>query len=140
MYVHDRLSPHYPTEVVPGVTSVSAAIVATADSRMLYVFMTISETRKRVLGMMRSRTTARAPFVSGGRGSGMSSGCAVTGACRTSALPARPKQRSAKQHFERRPITAAAVDLRAVLEENDEVAIEQWLDFANPGDADDRRA
>ncbi|MFM2288200.1 MAG: hypothetical protein RL684_1343 [Pseudomonadota bacterium] len=50
------------------------------------------------------------------------------------------KQRSAKQRFERRPITAAAVDLHAVLEENDEVAIEQWLDFANPVDGDDRRA
>ena len=50
------------------------------------------------------------------------------------------KRRSAKQHVERRPITATAVDLRPVLEENDEVAIEQWLDFANPGDADDRCA
>ena len=30
MYVHDRLSPHYPTEVVPGVTSVSAATAAVA--------------------------------------------------------------------------------------------------------------
>jgi hypothetical protein len=99
---------------------------------MLYVFMTISETRKCVLRMMRFRTIARAPLVSGGRGGGMSSGCAVTGAC--------GKQRSAKQHFERRPITAAAIDLRAVFEENDEVAIEKWLDFANPGDADDRRA
>ncbi|WP_370892698.1 precorrin-2 C(20)-methyltransferase [Janibacter sp. GXQ6167] len=30
MYVHDRLSPRYPTEVVPGVTSVSAATAAVA--------------------------------------------------------------------------------------------------------------
>ena len=30
MYVHDRLSPHYPTEVVPGITSLSAATAAVA--------------------------------------------------------------------------------------------------------------
>ena len=30
MYVHDRLSPHYPTQIVPGVTSVSAATAAVA--------------------------------------------------------------------------------------------------------------
>jgi precorrin-2 C20-methyltransferase/precorrin-3B C17-methyltransferase len=31
MYMHDRLSPRYPTEVVPGVTSVSAASAAVAS-------------------------------------------------------------------------------------------------------------
>jgi len=31
MYLHDRLAPHYPTEVVPGVTSVSAAAAAAAE-------------------------------------------------------------------------------------------------------------
>lgn len=30
MYVHDRLSPHYPTEVVPGITAMSAATAAVA--------------------------------------------------------------------------------------------------------------
>ncbi|NYF97130.1 precorrin-2 C(20)-methyltransferase [Janibacter cremeus] len=30
MYVHDRLSPHYPTQVVPGITSLSAATAAVA--------------------------------------------------------------------------------------------------------------
>ena len=30
MYVHDRLSPRYPTEVVPGITSLSAATAAVA--------------------------------------------------------------------------------------------------------------
>lgn len=31
MYLHDRLAPRYPTEVVPGVTSVSAAAAAAAE-------------------------------------------------------------------------------------------------------------
>ncbi|WP_252975565.1 SAM-dependent methyltransferase [Janibacter melonis] len=30
MYVHDRLSPRYPTEVVPGITALSAATAAVA--------------------------------------------------------------------------------------------------------------
>lgn len=31
MYVHDRLSPHYPTEIVPGVPAFAAATAATAS-------------------------------------------------------------------------------------------------------------
>ena len=50
------------------------------------------------------------------------------------------QQCSAKQHIECRSIATTSVDLRAILEQNDEVAVEQRLHFANLGDADDRRA